>query len=166
MDTISLLFDLHSNILASSTQKLKIPVKKFKFTAFEAFLKQNEGSISIAQVEELDVKSTNLDSQGTVTIKFNKKIIVPRIEIATEIPESEEFESGIKIPTIKIEDFLQLEVDYDDYYAHLNKQISKYTAISVDDQTLIFNVEFSKPSDISTDIKDLDDLIIKFLIPE
>ena len=116
MDTISLLFDLHSNILASSTQKLKIPVKKLEFTAFEGFLKTNEGSTSSAQVEELDVKSTNLDSLGTVIIKFNKKIIVPRIEIPSDIPESEESESGIKIPTIKIEDFLQLEVDYDDYY--------------------------------------------------
>ena len=91
---------------------------------------------------------------------------MPRIEIPTEIPESEESESGIKLPTIKIEDFLQLEVDYDDYYAKLNKKINKYTAIAVDDQTLTFNIEFSKPSDISTDINDLDDLIIKFLMPE
>ena len=52
-----------------------------------------------------------------MTIKFNKKIIEPRIEIPTEIPESEESESGIKFPTIKIEDFLQLEVSYDEYYA-------------------------------------------------
>ena len=101
-----------------------------------------------------------------MTIKFNKKIIEPRIEIPTEIPESEESESGIKIPMIKIEDFLQLEVDYDEYYAKLNKKISKYTAVAVFDQTLTFKVEFSKPSDISTDISDLDYLIVKFLMPE
>ena len=31
---------------------------------------------------------------------------------------------------------------------------------------MTFNVEFSKPSDISTDINDLDYLIVKFLMPE
>ena len=57
-------------------------------------------------------------------------------------------------------------MDYEEYYDYLNKEISNYTAIAVDNQTLTLNITFAKPSDMSTDINDLDYLIIKFLMRE
>ena len=70
------------------------------------------------------------------------------------------------MPEVKIEDFLSLELIYNDYYESLNKQIRGYTATSADDQTLTFNVEFAEPADISTDLLDLDYLRIEFLMRE
>ena len=90
------------------------------------------------------MKSVEIDSQGNVTIEFNKKIIVSRIEIASDSDEKDEAaKTGLIIPRVKIEDFLSLEVLYEDYYDSLDKRILNYTAVSVDDQKLIFNVKFS-----------------------
>ena len=57
-------------------------------------------------------------------------------------------------------------MDYDDYYADLNKDISSYTAISVNSSTLVFRVAFAKPSDISTDNTQPDYLLIDLLLPQ
>ena len=67
---------------------------------------------------------------------------------------------------MKIENFLSLELIYDDYYESLNKKILGYTAILVDDQSLTFDVEFDEPADISTDLLDPDYLSIEFLMRE
>ena len=85
----------------------------------------------------------------------------------SKIDEQEEFSSGLRLEKFKIEEFLQLEVIYDDdYYSKLNKQIQDYTAISADEQTITFNVQFTKPSDITTDINNPDYLKVQFLVPE
>ena len=55
---------------------------------------------------------------------------------------------------------------YEDYFADLNKQIVNYSAVSIDDYSLSFEITFAKPSDISTDINYLDYLEIEFLMPE
>ena len=83
---------------------------------------------------------------------------MPRIKIPGNTDEEqEEAKSGIQIPEYKITDFLRLEVLYDETYEEsLNKSITSYTATSVSERILTFNVEFAKPSDISTDINELD----------
>ena len=93
--------------------------------------------------------------------------MVPPIAMQSKIDEQEEFSSGLRLEKFKIEEFLQLEVIYDDdYYSKLNKQIQDYTAISADEQTITFNVQFTKPSDITTDINNPDYLKVQFLVPE
>ena len=114
-----------------------------------------------------------MNNRGMVTMKFNKKILVPPIEIDSESDErelQEEKEDDSELRTkpfrIKIEDFLRLKVDYDDYYEYLNKEITSYAAISVDEYTLEFQVEFAKPSDISSDLSQPDYLLIEFIMRE
>ena len=106
-------------------------------------------------------------------MKFNKNILVPLIEIdlesAEEPPEDEEAElrtNKTTLPKVAIEDFLKLHVDYDDFYEDLNKEISSYAAISVDARTLVFQVAFAKPSDITTDNTQPDYLFIELLLPQ
>ena len=125
-----------------------------------------------ADNEDLAVQSVKMNSRGTVTIKFNKNILVPSIEIDSESteepPEEEEAELSTNKtvpPKIAIEDFVKLHVDYDDFYEDLNKEISSYAAISVDARTLVFQVAFAKPSDITTDNTLPDYLFIELLLP-
>ena len=61
---------------------------------------------------------------------------------------------------------MRLEVIFDDYYDTLNKQISDYEAIHVDEKTLSFKITFAKPTDISKHINELDYLHIEFIMPE
>ena len=78
-----------------------------------------------------------IDHNGNVTLKFNKKIMVPNIKIQSEEAneqEQEEKKSGIVIPEIELEEFMNVYVVYDDdYFEGLNKSILSYAPTYLDE---------------------------------
>ena len=98
--TVSLLFDLESDIFSPSSQSLDIPIKPTNVKAFEGFKidefeagsddnseqteSESEKLESKVNVKPLEVESVEINNTGRVTMKFNKKIIAPRIEISSD----------------------------------------------------------------------------------
>ena len=110
---------------------------------------------------------SEIDNLGNVNMKFNRKILKPRIEILSDRRALQDSpESGLIIPKVKIEDFLRLEVSFEDFFESYDKSILGYTATSVDEYSIKFNVRFGEPSEMSTDINTPDYLRIEFLMPE
>ena len=165
-ETVSLAFDLTSNVKSPSTQWLEIHIEPRNYTAFEGFIIPDEEYTISEQVVELEVEKAKINSLGDVNVRFNKKIMEPLLEILTDRRELQDSESGLFFPKASIEDFLAVELIFEDYFESLNKEILTKTAIAVDEYSITFNVRFAKPSDLTTDINAPDYLKIEFLMPE
>ena len=128
-------FNVTDIVQSVSTYSVQFEVAGVKEFVFIPPVIQIEQEKKVIPSMDLDIEAIEVDYRGEVTVEFNRRIRVLGIELDdSESEEDEDAENGRRLAKIKIEEFIRLRMIYDEYYDNLNKEISNYTALAVDDR--------------------------------
>ena len=166
-DSISLRFELSSNILGTAIETLTIPVVRPKSLIPVYYNTQNVP-------DRLKIASLDITILGVLTITFNRDILRPAIIVVK--PNNDQEDSSRQLQAnqedltdkrglFDLQDVLKVNVRYTYEDDDEEKLIQDISLQAVTNRTLEVQVNFVNPFSITSNIMEPDDLDIEFILP-